>query len=95
MQRILRKHAFKHAVQAFDVWRVHVTRAAARLENEERVGVERTGVQIVGIRLVHLAHRFGVGLVLFHARLHVEVLDVTNGKRVDECAFLGRGFVLQ
>ena len=40
---------FEHAVQPLDVRRVDVARAAARLEQEQRVGVERDGVEVVGI----------------------------------------------
>ncbi len=43
----------------------------------------------------HLGHGVGVGLVLFLARLDVEILDVADAQRVDERALLRRRLVLQ
>ena len=44
---VLRQHALEHAVQALDVGRVDVAGAAARLEQEQRVAVERDRVEVV------------------------------------------------
>ena len=78
-------------MQAPDVRIVEVSRAAARLQQEERVGVQRGGVQIVRIPCGDLAHRVRVRAILLHARVRVEVLDVAHRQRVDEVPLPGAG----
>ena len=66
-------------------------RAAARLEEEERVRVERGDLEIVGILRRDLLHGVGVRAILLDALRRVELLDVADRDGVDERAFLRRG----
>ncbi len=82
---VLGEHAFEHLVQPLHVRVVDVARAAARLEQEQRVGVERHRIEVVGILLGHLAHRLGVGLVLLAcASWRSKSFDVAHRHRLDE-----------
>ena len=65
-------------MQAMDVRIVDVSRAAARLEQEQRIGIQRRDFEIVGILLRHLLHHVGVGTILLHACGRVEFLDVAH-----------------
>ena len=95
MVHVAREDAFEHLMQPVHVGIVHVARAAARLEQEQRVGVERRDLEIVGILRRHLLHRLGVGAVLLDALGRVELLDVADRHRVDERALLRRGPALR
>ena len=92
---VLGQHALEHLVQALHVGIVEVARAAARLEQEEGVAVERRRVEVVGELLGHLANRLGVGLFLIHALLGIEVLHVAHLHRLDEGLLPRRGGLAQ
>ena len=85
---VLRENRLEHLVQLLDVRILDVARAAARLEQEQRVGVERRDVEIVRIRARDLAHRVRVGAVLLDPLVGVEALDVAHRHRLDERALL-------
>ena len=77
------EHAREHPVQPLHVGIGEVTQPAARLEQEQRVRVERHRVQVVRVLLGQPAHGLGVRFVLLAARLRIEVLDVAVRHRLD------------
>ncbi len=80
------QHALEHVVKALDGRRRVVARAAPRLEQKQRVGVEDLDVEVVGIARRDLLHRVPVRAILFDARGSVELLDVANRQRLDQVA---------
>ena len=72
-----------------------IARAAARLQQKQRVGVERGDVEVVRILAGDPLHRLRVGAILFDALLEVERLDVAHGHRVDERPLLRGRLVTQ
>ena len=95
MAHVARENAFEHLMEPANVGIVDVACATARLEQEERIGIEHRDLEIVGILRRDLPHRVGVGAVLLHSLGPVERLDVANREGLDERALLGRGPVLQ
>ena len=86
MVDVAAQHALEHVVETLDGRRRVVARAAPRLEQEERVGVEHLNVQVVGIARRNLLHRVAVRAILFDARRRVELLDVADRQRLDQVA---------
>jgi hypothetical protein len=82
-------------MQPLDVRRVDIARAAARLEDEERIGVEGDRVEVVWELRCDLRHRVGVSLILFLALVGDKILDVADRERIDERALLRRRLVAQ
>jgi hypothetical protein len=91
MMDVNRKNLLEARQQVLDARRVDVAGAAARLQQEERVGVERGGIEIVGIRFGQLAHRLRVGTILLDPLLRIELLDVADRQRIDVRPLLRRG----
>ena len=85
MVDVFRENPLEHAMQALNARALDVARAPARLEQEQRIGMQRGCVEIVGIRIRDAAHGFGVRLVLLDTLLGIELLHVPHGDRVDEC----------
>ena len=85
----------EHAVEALHGRAVHVARAAARLEQEQRVGIQRRRLQIVRKPLRDLLHRRGVRLVLLDPLLGIELLHVAHRDRLDQGALLLVGVRLE
>ena len=82
------QHLFEDVVQVFYRWVVDVARAPPRLEQKQRIGIQRGGLEIVRVSRSDLRHRLRVGLVLLHAFGWIEFLDVTDRHRIDEGALL-------
>ena len=93
---VLRKNALEDAVQALHARAGDVAGSTPRLEQEQRIGVQRLSIEIVGVGIGDAAHRLGVRLVLIHSLFRIEFLDVADRHRVDERAlFRGRMLFLQ
>src|SRR6188474_1800364 len=95
MVHVAREDGFEELMEPANVGVVHVARATAWLEQEERIGVERRDLEIVGILRRDFLHRIGIGAVLLDALGAVELIDVANREGVDERALLWRGPALQ
>ena len=74
----------QHADDPLDIRARDVPRACARLEEKQRLGVERCHVEVVRKRIDDRLHGVGVGAVLIRASGRIEALDVTNRHRPNQ-----------
>ncbi len=89
VMNVARQHALEHLVQAFDVRVVDVARATAWLHQKQRVAIQRGDLQVLRVLRHQLSHGVRVRAILLPSLLRVEVLDVADRHRVDQCALLG------
>ena len=92
---VLGQHLLEDLVQPLHVGVLNVARPAARLQQEERIGVERHQIEVLGVPRRKDLHGVGVRAILFHARVRLELLDVADRHGVDERALLRVGVALQ
>ncbi len=89
MVDVFRENPLEHTMETLNARALEITCPAPRLEQKERIRVQRRGVQIVWIRVGDATHGLRVGFVLIDALLGIEFLDIPHGHRVDECPLFG------
>ena len=91
MTNVSRQDAFEHLMQPLNIGIGMVARAAARLEQEERIGIQRGDIEIVRVLRRYFLHRLGIRAILFDPLRGVERLDISHRDRLDERPLLDRG----
>ena len=84
MGDVLGQNALEHCVEALDEGIARVVKRPLRVQEHQRLRIQRPHVEIVRIRTIDLRHRLTVGAVQHRPGVRIVLLRVPNGHGLDE-----------